>query len=260
VPTVDFARSFLTFRIDTLNKPPVTTSHKPPYSLNNARIQLDCCCDITDKRTGLVQQFVLGASCKTEAVGVEKDIWSVPNGDFVPIFSRDRFMNLKSFDRADKGVDLYPPSRGKQSERQTGQVAEAFDSLKIDIRRCESKVLGTPDEIIGAILDNRPVVARTVIEAENYSAAIDYPVKTINVNERDSIYQTDTGPLLFPDFSRTPEDFISGFELAFAAFNCPEWAEFIVRAKTPVAAGVDVYHYSKPVRLDCKNEVLLLEC
>ena len=48
MPAIDFSRSFLTFRIDTLKKPPQTVSHQPPYSLNNARIQLDCVCDVTD--------------------------------------------------------------------------------------------------------------------------------------------------------------------------------------------------------------------
>ena len=55
--TIDFARSFLTFRIDTLKKPPQTVSHPPPYTLNSARIQLDCVCDIRDRRTEQVTQI-----------------------------------------------------------------------------------------------------------------------------------------------------------------------------------------------------------
>src|SRR5689334_11134335 len=129
---VDFSRSYLTFRIDTLKKPPKTVSHQPPFTLNNARVQIDCCCEIEDKLSGLIQDFVLGASCKTERVGVEQDIWLEPNADFVPIFSREEFMHLKTYDLADKGVMLYPPSLGVQSERQTVKVAEAFDSLRID--------------------------------------------------------------------------------------------------------------------------------
>lgn len=35
----DLARSFLTFRIDLTKQPAITVSHKPPFSLNNARIQ-----------------------------------------------------------------------------------------------------------------------------------------------------------------------------------------------------------------------------
>ena len=82
---IDFSCSFLTFRIDTLKKPPQTVSHKPPYSLNNARIQLDCVCDITEISTNVTQRFVMGVNCKTERVGVTSDIWLKPNADFVPI-------------------------------------------------------------------------------------------------------------------------------------------------------------------------------
>jgi hypothetical protein len=41
VQTINFSRSFLTFRIDALKKPVATVSHPPPYSLNNARILID---------------------------------------------------------------------------------------------------------------------------------------------------------------------------------------------------------------------------
>ena len=256
--TIDFSRSFLTFRIDTLKKPPETVSHKPPFTLNNARIQIECHCEISDRRTGDAQAFVLGASCKTERVGVERDIWTEPNADFVPILSLDRFMNLKTFDRADKGVMFYPPSRGVQPERQTGSVAEAFDKIRIDLWRCQGEVLASAEQIVEAALENHPLVARTVIEDDRYVAVLDYPVKTINANERDNIYQTDTGPVLLPDLAREPEDLIAGLDLAFAAFNSPDWTEFIVRVPTPVAEEINVYHYSRPVRFDAKNQIIRL--
>ena len=255
---IDFSRSFLTFRIDTLKKPPQTVSHKPPFTLNNARIAIDCRCEMRDKRTGATQEFVLGVNCKTERVGVERDIWTEPNSDFVPVFSRDRFLNIKTFDRAGKQVLLYPPSLGVQPERQTGIVSEAFDSVRIDLAYRDSEVLQTLDQIIEAVLANHPLVARSTIEADRYVAVLDYPVKTINANERERIYQTDTGPLLLPDFPCEPEDLISGFELAFAAFNSPDWIEFLVRAPTPIAEGVSVYHYSRAVRFDATNQIIRL--
>ena len=49
---INFQRSFLTFRIDTEKKPPQTVSHPPPFSLNNARIQLDCRLRITGHESG----------------------------------------------------------------------------------------------------------------------------------------------------------------------------------------------------------------
>ena len=56
--TTDFARSFITFRIDTLKKPPLTVSHKPPFPLNNARIQVDCRLEVVEKPSGRRQLFL----------------------------------------------------------------------------------------------------------------------------------------------------------------------------------------------------------
>lgn len=256
--TMDFARSFVTFRIDADKKPPQTVSHRPPYSLNNARIQLESRCRIAEKATGESETFVLGASCKTERVGVERDIWLVPNADFAPIYSADRYMALKTFARADIQVDLYPPGSGKQSIRQSGMIADTFDSVRIDVADCDAEALATPEEIVNATLSNERLVARTTLENDRYTATIEYPVKTMNANERDWIYQTDTGPILFPDLSVERNSLIEHLELAFAAFNCLDWIELIVRVPTEVAENVSVLHFDRSVRLDAKNEVLRL--
>jgi hypothetical protein len=254
--TIDFSRSFLTFRIDTEKKPPKTVSHKPPFSLNNARIQLECSCVVTEKATRHAQRFVLGASCKTERVGVEREIWTQPNADFVPVFSDKGFLNLKTYSQAGLDVELYPPGSGRQTDRQSGLLEDVFDATRIDIVECTGEVLESGKDIVEATLANVLLNARTTIESDRYSAVIEYPVKTMNANERDIVYQTDTGPILFPDLSAEPAEMLSRLELAFAAFNCPEWVEFLVRTPTPVSEEICVQHYSRPVRLDAKNEVI----
>ena len=256
--TVDFARSSLTFRIDYLKRPAETASHEPPSSLNSARILLECVCEIVDNETGTAQTFVLGASCKTERVGVDRDIWIHPNADFVPILSQDRYLIVKTYEVANMGVPFFPPSRGMQPERQTGYVADAYDNLSLDVRRVEGEVLDSAAQVVGATLDpsGPPLVGRTVIQEGRYTAVLEFPVKTMNASERDFIYQTDTGPILMPDFSREPDDLIAGLEMAYVAFNCPDWAEFVVRVPTSVGEGIEVYHYSKFVRLDTQNQVI----
>ncbi len=258
--SVDFSRSFLTFRIDYLKRPAETASHEPPSSLNNARIQLECVCSIMDKTTGATQTFVMGASCKTERVGVDRDIWIEPNADFVPILSDHDFLIIKTYDTANKGVPFYPPSRGTQPERQVGRTADAFDSVRIDVARAPAERLESAARIVEATLDpvRPPLAARTSIGTDRYTAVLEYPVKTMNASERDFIYQTDTGPVILPDFTRDPEELITGLELAFVAFNSPHWAEFIVRAPVSVGGEIEVYHYAKPVRLEAENQVFRL--
>lgn len=258
--TVDFARSFLIFRIDYAVKPAETLSHEPPSSLNNARIQLECVCTATDKATGTSQTIVMGASCKTERVGVEKDIWIQPNADFVPCFSRDRYLMIKTYDVAGKEVPFYPPSRGMQPERQAGNVADAFDNLQLNVRRVEGDLLESPREIVAATLDpaGHPLVGRVELNEARYRTVLEFPVKTMNASERDLIYQTDTGPVLLPDFARPPDELIDGLELAFVAFNAPDCAEFIVRAPARVADGVEVYHYHEEVRYSAVCQLIAL--
>jgi len=153
---------------------------------------------------------------------------------------------------------LYPPSLGKQPERQIGRLDDAFDSVRIDLCYGEGRLLKSSAEIIEAVLTNRPLVARTTIQNERYKAQIDYPVKTINANEREMIYQTDTGPVLLPDLTREPADLLAGMEMAFAAFNSQDWVEFIMRVPTPVSDSISVYHYSMPARWDAHNQLFAL--
>jgi len=257
--TFDFNRSFFTFRIDTLVKQPLTVTHKPPFNLNNARIPIECRCVVTEKATDQAQSFVLGASCKTERVGVESDIWLEPNADFCPIFSDDRYLSLKTYSQVGTTMDLFPPGSGSQSDRQTGLIDDTYDSVKIDMTECEGTPLDSAQEIVEAVLANQNLVARTELENDRYHALIEHPVKTINANERDWIYQTDTGPVLFPDLSVEPGEMLTSLELAYSAFNCPDWIEFIVRRVTPTTSDVSVYHYSDAVRCDSRNQMLRID-
>ena len=256
--SIDFGRSFMTFRIDVINKPPQTVTHKPPFSLNNARVQIECRMRLHDKHSDRREEFLLGASCKTERVGVEKDIWTQPNADFAPIFSARQYVHIKTYDHVGCQIPLYPPTRGMQTERPTGSVEEAFDRVSLDITSCNARILGDDSAIIQATLDNQPLVAQTTIENERYQAMIDYPIKTINASERDSIYQTDTGPVILPDLDRDWDNMIDGFELAFCAFNQSNWIEFLVRQRTPITSTINVWHYSQPKRFDCINRIYQL--
>ena len=78
---LEFGRSTILFRIDLDVLPPKTLSHKPPFAMNNARIQIDSVCRVTERDTGRVHTFVLGGDCKTERVGATADLFLEPNAD-----------------------------------------------------------------------------------------------------------------------------------------------------------------------------------
>jgi hypothetical protein len=247
---LDFARSTMTFRIDLDRMHPRTLSHQPPFALNNARIQFDCVSRITERVTGRVHTIWLGVSCKTEQVGATGDLWLLPNGDFIPLFSNDEFMQIKTFARAGMVAQLHPPGSGAQSDRLRRPIEGTFDRVHLDLVERDGERLDDAKAIVDAVLANDVLVGIHRFGSDRYDVEIEYPVKTINANERDWVYQTDTGPILFPNLDCEPDELLAGVELAFSAMNTPAWAEFIVRVRTPIADEVEVYHYSKPVRLD----------
>ena len=255
--TIDFSRSCLRFRVDLAAQPAITLSHKMPTTVNNVRILLECRTTLTHVRTGQVISYVLGASCKTERVGGTDPLWLEPNADFCLAASKDEFLITKCWQRNNIGVMRNPPSLGPQPERQIGLVPEAWASFSIEPRIVKGRMLAGVHEVINAIRDDKPIVAVLEYTEGDYRVVIEHPVKTINYSEKELVYQTDTGPVLVPDL--TPERrkneprLIGCMDLAYAAFNNPEWADVILQVPTPVhaekAPGVTVSHYSKPRRI-----------
>ena len=84
------------------------------------------------------------------------------------------------------------------------------------------------------------------------------PVVTLNVSEKFQGYQTDTGPVLFPDLAQPHTQPLDMFWLAFCAFNSPDWTEFIVQQPTPVGAGISVNHYSESRWVEGRNSLIAL--
>ncbi len=246
----DFSHSFLRWRIDLDKKSAKTVSHKQNCTLNDIRAPLECRCLYTQAQSGRCTEYALGAACKTERVNVDRDIWLDPNADFHPIGSDEYYLRIKSWDRCDKGVMLYPPSLGVQSERQVGRIADTFDCHFIHVEITKGRILETAEQIFQAVVEYKTLVCHTEFELENADLVqLQYPVKTINVSDRDGFYQVDTGPVLFPDLTIGHEKPLGNLRLAYIAHNCPDWAEFVVNVPTPLTEEISVNHYSKAVRV-----------
>jgi len=257
--TLDFSRSFLTFQIDLQKQKAITLSHQPPTTLNNGRVQLECRCEMTNQQSGEKTTYVLGASCKTEQVGADGDLWLTPNGDFCPIVCDDEFLIIKSWQKCDMGVMRNPPSLGAQPERQSGVVKEAWMWLRVHQHEIEGELLEDFDAIFDATISHKALVSRTEYSDGGYDICIEHPVKTMNVTDRERVYQTDTGPIILPNFAREVERTIEYFELAFAAFNAPDWTEFVVNIPTPLSDEISVNHYSQTRRIEnTRNSLIAL--
>jgi len=252
----DFARSFLRFSIDFAKKKPTTVSHTTPTTLNNVRMPLECLATV--KEGGQNRQFGLGASCKTERVFVDRDIWLVPNGDMCAIAGEGQFLVVTRYDRANKGVMLHPPSLGEKPDRQCVDPAQALDSLSLDIRRREAERLDSIAATIDALRSDREVVSRTDYRVDQTEISIEYPVKVVNFSERHHYYQVDTGPVLYFGDPTGPR-LIERLHLAYIAHLGRDWAEFLVTQPTPLEnLPVSVHHFSASRRVSATNSLWLI--
>ncbi len=259
--TYDFARSYLRFRVDLAEQAAITLSHKPPTTVNNVRIGIECRCELIHRPSGVKRIYALGASCKTERVGASRDLWLEPNADFCLTLSDQEFLIIKNWQKCNMGVMRFPPSLGVQPERQIGNPREAWVESSVTFREVPAaRTLDSVETIIAAIRTDQPIVSHTEYDDGDYRVVIDHPVKTINFSEREGVFQTDTGPILLPDLRparlAAEPSLIGCLDLAYSAFNARDWAEFIVLVPTPVSEAITVNHYSQPRRVTGACNVL----
>ncbi|MBC8351061.1 MAG: hypothetical protein H8E66_03690 [Planctomycetes bacterium] len=249
--SIDFPRSYLRFYLDFENRQPISISRPSPVRSNRVRVALEAMCSITHHATRTKTTYVLSAACKTENVGgTVGDLWIQPNADCIFIGSDDgEFAVYKSWSRNDMGVMLEPPTLGPQPERQTFRSEENFDDCQYELCEVAATVLNIYESVATAVRGDRPLVARIEYEDGDYEVCIEQPVKTINLAERDQLFQIDTGPIIVPDLRperlEAESHFIGVFDLAYSAFHERDWAEVVLRKPTSVSGDVSVNHYSE---------------
>jgi len=249
----DFSRSHIRWMLDTSIKPPRTVSRPLPMTLNRVRMPIEAIAVVTNRGDGKSVRFALGAECRTEQVWVKRDIWHLPNARMCMIAGENDWLIEKQWVQADFEAKLHPPVLGAQPERHVIDPSEVFAGHAVEVAQRRAVELEDIDEIIGALSGQATLVARSEYVVGGLAVMLEYPVKTCNFSERERYYQVDTGPILLPtleeiDLKRDP--LIRACRLAFVAHNEPTWAEFLVCVPTPVAEGVRVHHYSKPVRVE----------
>jgi len=198
--------------------------------------------------------YLVCASCKSEDTFADSGLFYQDNYDFRPIFGGDHVL---IFRRRASVTDGY---------REVARVEDVWGRPRLRLRNAkEYRELETWDEVWRATDLGIPVVSQTQIAdpSTGYSAVIECPVKTLNVGHSNKAYQVDTGPLAFPDLSKTYSTPIQSLSLGFIAFNRWDSAEFILERPTPViirgSEVCKVYHYSNPFEMSVKNRLLAVE-
>jgi hypothetical protein len=220
---------------------------------NIARIQLDAACTLTSAQGGTAETYDLIAPCRAERMDRDTTLLQVPNFEFCGIFATDVCLLIRTHSRSDRDNRAY------------GRDRERFADVLLGIRT-HARPLLTAGEIIAATRANTPLAARTTLHdpAEERTAVLDYPVKTMNIPPQEGRLQVDTGPVLLPDFAATPARATERFDTAYVLYHQFTEAEFILRRPVPLhdvdAALTDsVTDHSRVTAVTARNELFAID-
>jgi hypothetical protein len=217
-------------------------------SENAPRFWIESRCRLIDDLNGTFTDYYQCASCKSENTFVEKDLFKNPNYDFLPVFSQTHVAIFRRHAYCNENYVQYIETKAIWGGA-TFEIQEA----------APAQILDDNERILLATRQCLPLVAQTEIWDANTQmrAMIEYPVKTMNMDEKRALYQVDTGIVLFPDLSKRYERAIEALRLAYVAFNAPRFADFVIEQPTPILENgreiARVYHYSGIRSLEARN-------
>lgn len=217
---------------------------------NAVRFWVESRTRIIDDKTGKHEDYYQCGACKSENTFAPKNLFITDNYDFTPIFGPEYTVLFR------RKASLNP------NYMDVKKTSDAWGGLIYRTRDARSaELLVSNEKIRSATHAGWPLVAQTEISnaQTGLRAIIEYPVKTMNIEDRKNIYQVDTGPVAYPDLSRRRDRWIDSISLAYVAFNVPGFADFVIEAETPVTEGgrevAKIRHYSRLVTHDAKNRL-----
>ena len=170
------------------------------------------------------------------------------NHDFIPVFGPywSVIFRHKAFD-TEKYRSYF--TEKKVWGRQVYHLKEAAEVAQLD----------SNSSVRAATHKGLPLIGRTEIrnDSRQLRAVIEFPVKTMNINDEMDVFQVDTGPVAFPDLSQETERLVDTISLAYVAFNKYSVADFVIEDLNKFLQNgkeiCSVYHYSKILSLPAEN-------
>lgn len=222
-------------------------------AVNSVRFWVESRTRLIDVENGTQTDFLQCGSCKSENTFAEKDLFKEENYDFLPILGDGEWLVFR------RTVGL------SEGYRSVHPVDSMWGAPTLKLREVnDSTLLDSWEQIRDATAAAILIVTQTEIWSpdEKLCAIIECPTKTMNVDPVGKRYQVDTSPVAYPDLTKDYPAHIDRLQLAFVAFNAPDFADWVVEQPTRVHPDgpdtTETYHYAKPFSLPAKNRVFAL--
>ena len=222
-------------------------------SFNAVRFWVESRTRLIDVEAGTQTDFLQCASCKSENTFAEKNLFMEDNYDFLPILGDGKWLVFRRTVRLSERYRTVHP------------VEKLWGAPELKLREApETTRLDSWEQLRDATAAAIPIVTQTELWSpdEKLRAIIECPTKTMNVDLDGRRYQVDTGPVAYADLTKDYPAHIDRLQLAFVAFNAPDFADWVVEQPIRVHPDgpntTEVYHYAKPFSLPAKNSVIAL--
>ena len=192
---------------------------------NSVKFVPESRCKIFDERDDSDYEFIQCASCKSEYTFSSESIFTDNNYNFTPVFGTD--MTTAVFSEYVIHSDRYLRVGDMSDGPLTVWGKPSFHLHEAD----NFEILQTAPAIMAAVRAGKHIVIQTefVVAERGLRVLLEYPAKTINMNEEASAVQVDTGPIVFPDLSVTYDRHIDALRLCYLAFNNSGRCEIIIQ-------------------------------
>jgi hypothetical protein len=240
----DFGNSYMTWVVDPNPDDKRVPGHRPGWG-NSARILIDARATIIDDTTGNTEELYLVAPCRTEWMYRDTGMIQNPSGEYRVIFS-SAGRSLYVGKRIDEST-----AEGPLQRKGSNPYSPLQKSIVFTIRDYP-EVTDLPDDeaIVQATEQMLPINARTELRNEKTGrrAILEYPIRTMNIQQEYRRFQVDNGPLIYIDLENDAEHLLDTAHLAHAVYNTLDYAEFVLKCPTPLIVDgnevAKIFHYS----------------
>jgi hypothetical protein len=224
---------------------------------NRVRFWVESRTRVVDEKDGRTEDFCQCGSCKAEETFAEKNLLRGGENayDFLPVFGPTHSVIFRRFAFAPPDTDY----------RQIAPSDSWWGKLVFRLQEAAPvHVLDASEKVREATHAGLPLVVQTELwnEQTRMRAIVEFPVKTMNINDARNMYQADTGPVVFPDLSKRYDRTVESLSLAYVAVNASHFADFIIETRTPISVDgkhvCDVYHYSETRSLSATNTLFCI--
>jgi len=227
---IDFGRSYFTWKSHPWARDPYY-KFKGGFvgqygAVHQVRIQLESACTLIHTETGQRDELFLLTPCLAEYTIVTENLFQVPNGEFRVVFGREH------------GVPLAYRSTDQPDDLKRYKIAERFADFSLKVRSVNgARTLTTPDEVITATMADELMSGRATYRDENTGVQVilEFPIKLINVQQQEKLFQVCMGWVALPDLTTWDGTSVNRVFLADLAFSGFDYMEFLLLRHVEVA-------------------------